>query len=379
MLHIVLFILSTGSDGALVRINSFTLPVGLERVNGSEGERGCGTRVPPLCIVSSGSGGTVSELTDGNFPDPEGTFGPNWAEGFFTVNRRDSSTIEIGFSLERLVVIGEVQLSLLNCPAWGIGAPNIALYGTDRKWFPEGFSTELATQLGNLTSPPETFSCTVQTQTIFSLLEEPQKFQNYYLIINYETNPVIIWFFLGEVQFFEPTVEPSSTLTSITCTSAPCTPYISPPSIVSNMVVTTPPYSTPCQTQPTDVTVPKKGSDHQPPLIAVIAGSTVLLLLCVLAVIFCMCAFRLVRRRRKRNAVKVARVSHIYDDITNFQGGRGEEVVNHEYESIVGAAPRPVGNSVALAKIPVQHNKADAAPHRPSTFMASVESAHYYY
>ncbi len=371
----MLFILSTGSDGASVRINSFTLPVGLERVNGSEGERGCGTRAPPLCIVSGDSGGTVSELTDGNFPDPEGTFGPNWAEGFFTVNRRDSSIIEIGFSLERSVVIGEVQLSLLNCPAWGIGASNIALYGTN--WYPEGFSTELATQLGSLTSPPEAFSCTVQTQTISS---SPQNFQYYYLIINYETTPAIIWFFLGEVQFFEPpTIKPFSTLTSITCTSTPCTPYISLPSIVSNMVVTTPPYSTPCQTQPTDVTVPKKGSDHQPPLIAVIAGSTVLLLLCVLAVIFCMCAFRLVRRRRKRNAMKVARVSHIYDDITNFQGGRGEEVVNHEYESIVGVAPTPVGNSVALAKIPVQHNRAYAAQNRPSTFMASVESNHYYY
>ncbi len=159
----------TGVHGPSVRINSYTHPVGLERVNGSEGEQGCGSRAPPLCIVSSGSN-SVSELTDGISPDPEGTFGHNWAEGFFTVNRGNSSTIEIGFRLERSVVIGEVQLSLLNCPAWRIGAPNIALYGNINR-FPEGFNVSLSTQLGSTTSP-EGSSCTVQTQTVSSPLND---------------------------------------------------------------------------------------------------------------------------------------------------------------------------------------------------------------
>ncbi len=213
----------TGSHGPSVRINSFTLPDGLERVNGSEGEQSCGTRVPPLCIVSSDSGGTVSELTDCNFPDPEGSFWTNWAEGFFTVNRRNSSPIEIGFWLWTSVFIGEVQLSLLNCLAWGIGAPNIALYGSVSPGFPGfnvSFKLSTSTQLGS-TTPPEGTSCTVQTLNISSSQE--YRFLNYFLVFNYEKSPNITWLFLGEVQFFEP---PPPTMTGLTSIPTPSTTHV---------------------------------------------------------------------------------------------------------------------------------------------------------
>ncbi len=178
----------------------------------------------PLCIVSDSS--VPSELTDGVFPDPEDMTRPNWAEGFFTVNRGNSSTIEIGFRLERSVLIGEVQLSLLNCPAWGIGAPNIALYG-NINGFPAGFNVSLSTQLGS-TTPPEGTSCTVQTLNISS--SQDDNYRDYFLVFNYETNPNITWLFLGEVQFFEPPPPDSTPIPTLTTF-----PSTSPTSFISTL------------------------------------------------------------------------------------------------------------------------------------------------
>ncbi len=72
--------------------------------------------------------------------------GNNWAQDFFTVNRGNSTTIEIGFRLESSVVIEEVQLSPLNCPARGIGTQNITLYGMQPNTFPE-FDIDMAIQV----------------------------------------------------------------------------------------------------------------------------------------------------------------------------------------------------------------------------------------
>ncbi len=148
--------------GPLVKINQHTLPDGLEQVSGSHGTLSCGVQdfSQGVCVLDTSTGIEQSVLTDGDFPDPGDMSGSNWAQGFFTVNRENSTTIEVGFTLESSVAIGEVQLSLLNCPARGIGAPNITLYGMQPNTFPE-FDIDNATQVGSITVPEST-SCALK-------------------------------------------------------------------------------------------------------------------------------------------------------------------------------------------------------------------------
>ncbi len=253
--------LCTGSHGPLVRINIHTHPNGLERVNGSHGTLSCNSRGPGVCIVGMSSD---SELTDGVFPEPGDLSGSNWAQGFFTVNRGNSTTIEIGFRLESSVVIGEVQLSLLNCPARGIGAPNITLYGLMQPnmqpymlpfTIPE-FDINMAIQVGSITVP-ESITCPVQIWSIPNSLEDPQNFTDYFLVFNYETNSTLSWVFLIEVQFFEPPPPstavpcstPTPTSTSITSSSND-TPFLETTSVGPDQETSSPPAATPVNEAP---------------------------------------------------------------------------------------------------------------------------------
>ncbi len=224
--------LCTGSHGPLVRINIHTLPDGLEAVNGSQGILSCGGfQFQKQCILMSSTGNENNDLTDGAFSDPGDMSGSNWARGFFTVNRGNSTTIKIGFRLESSVVIGEVQLSLLNCPARGIGAPNITLYALMQPnmlpiTIPE-FNISMATQVGNITVPDNT-SCPVQIQSIPNSLEDPQDFQDYFLVFNYDCGSTLSWVFLNEVQFFEPPPPPTAVpFSTTTLTSTPTSSFSS--------------------------------------------------------------------------------------------------------------------------------------------------------
>ncbi len=224
--------LCTGSHGPLVRINIHTLPNGLEAVYGSHGISSCfGVLFQKQCYILSSTDHENNDLTDGVFPEPGDMTESNWANGFFTVNRGNSTTIEIGFRLESSVVIGEVQLSLLNCPARGISASNITLYGLMQPnmqpiTIPE-FDINMATQVGSITVPEST-SCPVQIQSIPNSLEDPQNFQDYFLVFNYDCGSTLSWVFINEVQFFEPPPPPTAVPSSTTTlTSTPTSSFSS--------------------------------------------------------------------------------------------------------------------------------------------------------
>ncbi len=241
------------------------------------------------------------------------------------MNRGNSTTIEIGFRLESSVAIGEVQLSLLNCPADGIGAPNITLYGMQSNTFPE-FDIDMATQVGSITVPENT-SCPVQIQSILNSLEDPQDSQDYFLMFNYETNPTLSWVFLNEVQFFEQPPPPrtihhgSSTMLDIR------------PDLPSTLAPQKTPKPKPGRTE--------NGGDLGLSTLTAIAGVAVAsLLLCtsVLIIFCCICciARKRMRKRDETAGKRAVQLENDYDIVYLRGGSSGEEVVNHMYESVGG-------------------------------------------
>ncbi len=324
-------LLCTGGHGSLVRITIHTLPNGLEQVNGSQGDLSCGVVLfQKQCILLSSTDNEDNELSNGEFPEPGDMSDSNWAQGFFTVNRGSSTTIEIGFRLESSVVIGEVQLSLLNCPARGIGAPNITLYGLMQPnmqpyTIPE-FDINMATQVGSITVP-ENISCPVQIQSIPNSLEDPQDFQDYFLVFNYETNSTLSWVFLNEVQFFEQPPPPR------TIHHGSSTTLDRRPDLPSTLVPQRTPKPKPGRTE--------DGGDLGFSTITAIVGVAVASLLCTSVLIIFCCICCIVRKRmRKRDETVGKRAVQLDNDydIVYLQGGSsGEEIVNHMYESIGGA------------------------------------------
>ena len=157
---------------------------------------------PEMCGQDGNLG--KSDLKDEVFPNPGSVLTGNWASGFFTVNKSDFSTVEIALRLVTSALIDSVQLSLLNCPAREIGTPNISLYGTQQNPFATrnipSVNTVAVTQLGSTTVAGDT-SCPVQNISI-AVTKQPADYQHYFLVFNYETNPNLIWLFLGEIQFF---------------------------------------------------------------------------------------------------------------------------------------------------------------------------------
>ena len=107
------------------------VPQGIESVNGSAVDMGC---TSPL--VDSGGVmvcGSCSFLTDGVSPDID-TSTSDWASQLVTVRRNEGNVnisfhhVLLTFAFDTAVSLTGIEMDLLLCPDWNIGAPSMFVY-----------------------------------------------------------------------------------------------------------------------------------------------------------------------------------------------------------------------------------------------------------
>ena len=124
--------------GSFLTPNAYTLS-GVMAVNGSNANGDC----PTVCVVLQAGISTCdcilgeeaianSVLIDGVVPtiDPSERNSADefvWAAPLLTV-RASTGSVTLGFRFQTRVVLCEVELYVLHCPAWGIGAEDITIH-----------------------------------------------------------------------------------------------------------------------------------------------------------------------------------------------------------------------------------------------------------
>ena len=174
--------------------------------------------------------GKRSFLVDGIIPVLN-TTDLNWASELVTV-RKNSGTTAIPFDhvilifvFQKPVLLKSVKLNLFKCPQWGIGAPNITLYGAIRVEIFH-FDSSYHRSISLAQSQDVQSSCDSLVPVTMPL-ETGKQYQMFYIVVSFEPQPAIDWVYVGEVQFFgTPTTLPPSTSTEPTPRKSLCTPYV---------------------------------------------------------------------------------------------------------------------------------------------------------
>ena len=169
---------------------SYHIPQGIQSVNGSSAnDTGCGSKG---CLL------------DGNIPSIN-TEGTNWASKLVTV-RKNSATnaidyehVVLTFSFSRNVALRLVELYMLNCTEWKIGALYIVLYGNHGLDFTGNSGSDYLSHY----IPSECKSSSCDSLSLFNLnvkYGEPA-YSTYHIELSEFTN--IDWVHVGEVRFFD--------------------------------------------------------------------------------------------------------------------------------------------------------------------------------
>ena len=166
------------------------------------------------------STGNKSFLTDGNIPMLN-TTDPNWASELVTV--RKNSDIEsipydhvvLTFAFQSPVSLTSINMSLFNCPQYGIGAPKITVYAKKKGLLFLNFRIDdpSTTTLGH--SQDIQSSCDGLVPVTI-LLQKGMLYQTWYIVVSFEPQPATDWVYVGEVQFFYIRLPPPSTYTEST-------------------------------------------------------------------------------------------------------------------------------------------------------------------
>ena len=169
---------------------SYHIPRGVESVNGSSAnDTGCG---PKGCLL------------DGHIPSFN-TEGPNWASKLVTVRKNSGidgfnyDHVVLTFSFSRNITLRLVELYMLNCPEWKIGAPYISLYGDHGLDFTGNSGSDYLSHY--YVSECKSSSC--DSLSLFNLnvkFGEPSH-STYHIVVSDVQN--IDWVHVGEVSFFD--------------------------------------------------------------------------------------------------------------------------------------------------------------------------------
>ena len=90
--------------------------------------------------MGTSSEGTITGvLIDGMIPTIDTSQRGNWASQLFTV-QRSTTSYALGFRFQSRVALQEVELYVLYCPTWQIGATTINVY--DSTTYP-GFTRDI--------------------------------------------------------------------------------------------------------------------------------------------------------------------------------------------------------------------------------------------
>ena len=199
---------------------AYTLPDGLQSVNGSNSTGGC---QPESCVMMPisntningcdcpGSTPASGVLIDGVIPSID-TTQQGWARGLFVVNRNGRDSIMIGFQFNSdLPFLRAVELTYFDCGILGTGLNTVNIHSSPT--FPT--FTAIATD-GTLSLSDRNQNCT-SLRTI-SIPVQLGQFTNYFIEFSLEGSSVhpLNWLHLAEIKFSDviPTPGPVTSTTS---------------------------------------------------------------------------------------------------------------------------------------------------------------------
>ena len=194
-------------------------------MNGSRVNGGCeANTMMRLCGT-----GKISFLTDGIIPVLH-TTDPNWASELVTVRKNNSTAaipydhVVLTFVFQKPQLLNSVKLNLFKCPQWGIGAPNITVYGEaiQRIFF---FDRSCHSIIPLSQSQDVQSSCDSLVPVTIPL-QTGKQYQMLYIVVSFEPQPAIDWVHVGEVEFFGIPTTPPSTSTEPTPSKSLYIPYV---------------------------------------------------------------------------------------------------------------------------------------------------------
>ena len=202
------------SSAAQLHLWIHSIPKGTESVNGSRVDGGCKVIVQKLFCGD----GSESFLIDNHDPVIN-TTDHNWASQLVTVRKNnrtynfDYDHVIMSFLFQSPLSLTSIKLSLFKCPQWHIGPSNITVYastGGDATFLnPE---TDVVSFVPLAQSQDDQSSCSGSVSVTIPLKTDTQ-YKNWYIVVSFEDQPDIDWVYVGEVQFYDGTSQPSASIT----------------------------------------------------------------------------------------------------------------------------------------------------------------------
>ena len=205
------------------------VPQGIESVNGSDVNMGCTsplTNSDGVMVCGNTSDYATNYLLDGNSPSID-TSSSDWASQLVTVRKNDAipgripfDHVVLTFGFDTAVSLTSIELDLILCPEWNIGAPLIAVYGDE--------SRDLvlraidSSPLGGRFNQHSQSSC--DSLSTVSIPFRDDAVNSSYLTVHIMVQMVeytVEWVHVGEVRFLRRPAHPDHTVNSITSTPTP--------------------------------------------------------------------------------------------------------------------------------------------------------------
>ena len=192
---------------------AYTLPDGLQSVNGSSSTGGC---QPESCVMMPISSTTINgcdcpgntpvngTLIDGVIPSIDTSQRGTWARELFTVNRNAQDPTIIGFQFRAEFDLRGIEIAIFHCPVQGIGITGVKVYSSFV--FPTFISTA-SSLLVTHNSPPSDNCESLSTITIpVSIpVQPPMELPSIYFVEFLFTGGSSVrqlnWLHLGEIRF----------------------------------------------------------------------------------------------------------------------------------------------------------------------------------
>ena len=189
-------------------------------VNGSDADGGCPKKCLGMasgirtcdCIGTAREGNITGVLIDGMIPTIDTSQRGNWASQLFTI-QASMTSYALGFRLQSHVKLQEVELYVLYCPAWQIGATTVNIY--DSTTYPNFIRT--APSVGSVTLTSKMQNCENLTRVSIPL-QTTLRVSSYFIEF---TNPAQVhWLHIAEVRFSDQPIPTVTTGTTDPITAA---------------------------------------------------------------------------------------------------------------------------------------------------------------
>ena len=187
-----------GAEGVPVQV----VPQGIASVNGSAEDMGCTsplTVTTGVTICGSRENGVSSYLVDGVSPDID-TSTSDWASQLVTVRKVDSATaipfphVLLTFGFDTAVTLTGIEIDLLLCPDWDIGAPLISVYLNEED------SLVFSSGLPVVVKEPTQTSCDSLSTVTFQRKLSASPYRSFHILVDFLGDPSIEWVFVGEIR-----------------------------------------------------------------------------------------------------------------------------------------------------------------------------------